>query len=217
MGQFNAHVHYNADHSLAVIDSLLEREFGVKTKAGGSCMIAQAAYAIWAQTGIPIMDLVKHIDKYTPRKVDIYGHTLDEIMSAFHVPIKSGKGYVLLGIEAFQYHGLEAVADAVLDGTPVIFVFPSSSMETMCAEAASYADGEVQATVIRGANEIRFHALLCIGMVKDKYPFFIMRESRHDYGYKGYLKVNGFLLNDYYKNIMVMSLNVTELDAWQTK
>lgn len=217
MGKFSGHVHYNADNSLAVIDSLLEHEFGVKTKAKGSCMIAQAVYSIWAQTGIPIMDLVKHIDKYTARKVDLFGHTIQEVLSAFHAPIKSGKGYVLINVEAFQYHCVEGVADAILTGTPVIFVFPSSSIEVMSNEAAAYCDGEVQATVIRGAHEIRFHALLCIGMVKDKFPFFIMRESRNEYGYKGYMKVNGILLQDYFQNLMVFSLNVTELDAWETR
>ncbi len=215
--KFNAHVHYNEDNSLAIIDSLLETEFGVKTKAGGSCMIAQAAYTIWAQTGIPIMDLVKHIDKYTARKVDVLGHTLDEVLSAFHVPIKTGKGYVLIDVEAFQYHSVSGMVDAVLDGIPLIVVFPSLSIEVMGAEAASYQDGEVQATVIRPMHEIRFHALLCIGMVKDKFPFFIMRESRHEYGYKGYLKVNALLIHDYFKNIMVMSLNVKSLDAWESR
>ena len=217
MGKFNAHVHYNADSTLAVIDSLLEHEFGVKTKAKGSCLIAQATYSIWAQTGIPIKDIVKHIDKNTARKVDVFGHTLDEIMSAFHVPIKTKGGYVSIKLQAFQYHSIEGVVDGVLDGTPVIFVFPSTSIEVMIGEAAQYGDGEVQCTTIRGAHEIRFHALLCIGMVKDKFPFFIMRESRHEYAHKGYLKINGILLGEYFKNIMVLSINVTELEAWVTK
>lgn len=217
MGKFNAHVHYNADNNLAIIDNLLEHEFGVNTKAEGSCLIAQAAYAIWSQTGIPIMDLVKHIDKYTPRKVDMFGHTLSEIMSAFHVPIKTSGGYVLIEAETFKYHTIEAVVDSVLDGTPIIFIFPAASIEAMIGEAMQYGDGEVRDTTIRGATEIRFHAMLCIGAVKDKLPFLIMRESRHEYGYKGYLKINGVLLQEYFHNIMVLSINVTELEAWVTK
>ena len=217
MGKFNAHVHYNQDNSLAIIDNLLEHEFGVTTKAEGSCLIAQAVYAIWSQTGIPIMDLVKHIDKYTPRNVDLLGHTLSEIMSTFHVPIKTAGGYVSIDVEAFKYHSIEGVVDAVLDGTPVIFIFPSASIEAMIGEAMQYGDGEVRATTIRGATEIRFHAMLCIGAVKDELPFLIMRESRHEYGYKGYLKINGVLLQEYFHNIMVLSINVTELEAWVTK
>ena len=207
MSALNASVYRNSDNTLGFISNLLQEEFGVNSNAEGTCLIAQVVYSICAVTGISPAVITEHIDEHVGRVVDEKGHTLDEILLTLKQPIHLQDGrVVLLDVKPRFFTALPEVIGSILDGVPVIFAIGSSATSAITNEALSYDDGEVVASVIRPSTDGNFHALLGIGV--DSVGYIILRENRHTYGFKGYLKVHVDVLEPGLKHVGCFAVEV---------
>jgi hypothetical protein len=217
---YRAHLHYNEARSLAFMDDLLETEFGITSTAGGSCLLAQVAYSIHAQTGIPVQAIVDHVEARIDRVVDSNGHTMQEITDALEFPIRTEDGFsIAVEFDLAQHHTVRSVTDCVLHGIPVLVIMSSESAGAAQHEADAYKDGTIETTPIRAAREmegeapgLRYHTFMVIGV--DIAGYLVLRDTRHQYAYKGFLKMNTVIADTYFKNMYWMSLEVTSAHPW---
>jgi len=214
-----AKVHFNADSTLAVMPALVQKEFGIRktrTVGGmlGSCMVAQVAFTLEAISGASSKAISNHILAKAHDHQGPNGFTLEQILKTLDEPVKIAPGlHLKFDTEVFVYHSIEAVADAVLEGYPVILAVPRVSVDRLETEASIYNDGASYATPIRPAppNDPQYHSYLAIGVdvlggENESSPFVIVRDTRHEYCLNGYLKIGLQILNDSFENIRAFSV-----------
>lgn len=193
-----ATVHTNEANSLSVMSDLVQEKFGiVRRKNQGRCLLAQAAYAAWAQTKIPVSRFVTHVDDFisntSTRKISDTGVSFDEIMLALEYPIYLGKGKtVRFPLELNKITSLLNSITLLQAGVPLIFIIDADTCAALLNEATMYGDGTVKDTTIRKTITGKYHSLLAIGV--DYSGYVIFRESRHDYGFKGYARIGSHIL-----------------------
>lgn len=214
-----AKVHFNADSTLAVMPALIQKKFGIRktrTIGGmlGSCMVAQVAFTLEAISGAPAKAISNHILARAGSHQGLNGFTLEQVLEPLNEPVKIAPGMFLkFDTEVFVYHSVEAVADAILEGYPVILAVPRVSVDRLETEASIYGDGATYATPIRPApsDDPQFHSYLAIGLdvfggENQCSPFIIVRDTRHEYCLNGYLKIGLQVLNDSFDNIRAFSV-----------
>jgi hypothetical protein len=216
-----APVHINETNTLMVIPNLVEREFGIqkprsKSRWTGTCLVAQVAFSISSMTGLKPMEISKHIFLHAGARDSENGFTLEEIMHTFRAPVLTRQGPVWLNLSVSVYNSVDAMSDAVLFGHPVILIVPREVCDHLENEANIYKDGCTFATVIRPANEGRYHSYLAIGyeVKSDATPvdFFILRDSRHEYCHKGYLKLGASILHQGFIFVRALSIDVLSVE-----
>ena len=216
-----APVHFNEASTLMVIPNLVQEKFGIQkpkstTRWIGTCFIAQVAFTISSITGIKPMEISKHILRNIGRTVGAEGATLEEIMRTFRLPVLTRQGPVWLKLGVSVYNNVAEMADAILLGHPVITIVAREVGDVLENEAATYGDGCTFATCIRPASEGRYHSYLAIGYeVKPKRGhthFVILRDSRHEYCYKGYLKLGVNTLHQGFNFIRALSIDVLKVE-----
>lgn len=221
MKPLRAPVHINEASTLMVIPNLVEKEFGIQkpkstTRWIGTCFIAQVAFTISSITGIKPMEISKHIFRNIGRSIGQNGATLEEIMRTFELPLLTRQGPVWLTLSVSVFNSLESMTDAILNGYPVITILPREVGDVLESEAAVYGDGKTYATPIRPAREGRYHSYLAIGYeIKaegDPTDFVILRDSRHDYCYKGYLKLGVNVLFQGWNFTRALSIDVLKIE-----
>jgi hypothetical protein len=161
------------------------------------------------------MEISKHILRNIGRE-DQIGYTLEEIMRTFELPLLTRQGPVWLKLGISVYNSVDAIADAVLIGHPVILILPREVGDVVENEARAYGDGQSYATALRPANEGRYHSYLAIGYeVKSEgtpVDFFILRDSRHEYCHKGYLKLGASILHQGINFVRALSIDVLSVE-----
>ena len=216
-----APVHINETNTLMVIPNLVQEKFGIQkpkstTRWIGTCFVAQVSFTISSITGIKPMEISKHILRNIGRSIDGNGATLEEIMRTFELPLLTRQGPVWLKLGVSVYDSLESMTDAILDGRPVITIVAREVGDVLENEAAAYGDGCTYATVIRPASEGRYHSYLAIGYeIKQKgghTDFVILRDSRHEYCYKGYLKLGVNTLFQGWNFVKALSIDVLSVE-----
>lgn len=204
-----------------VIPNLVEKTFGIQkpkstTRWVGTCLIAQVAFTISSITGLKPMEISKHIFRNIGRRISMNGVTLEEIMRTFELPLLTRQGPVWLTLGVSVYDTLDTMADAILLGHPVITILPREVGDVLESEAAVYGDGKTYATCIRPAREGRYHSYLAIGYeIKaegDPADFVILRDSRHEYCYKGYLKLGVNTLFQGWNFVRALSIDVLKVE-----
>ena len=224
MKYHRAKVHFNADSSLCVMPDLLEKKFGIQkqrdrgTKWVGTCFVAQIAFSISALTGIKPMTISKHIFDNIGAQADQLGWTLAEIMCTFELPVLTRQGPKWLDLDVTVYENVQAIAEAVIEGHPVIMVLGREACDAIECEAGAYKDGSSFVTAIRPANADRYHTYLAIGYeVKSDAntlsDFFILRDSRHTYCLDGYLKLSPHIVHQGINFIRALSVNVRKVEG----
>jgi hypothetical protein len=209
-----APVHYNEDRSLMVIQPLLQQKFGIQNPAMlGSCLVAQAAFSISACTGISEHTISKHIMHYVsrPQGLKENGFTLEQILRTLQIPLSVRGKNISLKVQPMVYHTLVGLIDDVLLGQPVLMILERNACATIENEAYAYKDGRVLATAIRGVDpelvgQPQFHSLLVIGV--DSAGYLIVRDTRHKYCYKGYLKIATEIVKQNFENARFIGLEV---------
>jgi hypothetical protein len=216
-----APVHYNDANTLMVISNLVEKTFGIqqprsKSRWTGTCLVAQVAFSISSMTGLKPMEISKHIFLHAGSRDSENGFTLEEIMHTFRAPVLTRQGPVWLTLGVSVYNSIDAMSDAVLFGHPVILIVPREVCDHLENEANIYKDGCTFATVIRPASEGRYHSFLAIGYeVKSEgtpVDFFILRDSRHEYCHKGYLKLGASILHQGFNFVRALSIDVLSVE-----
>jgi hypothetical protein len=216
-----APVHYNDGNTLMVIPNLVESEFGIQkprttSRWVGTCLVAQVSFSISSITGLKPMAISKHIFRHIGCTASENGFTIEEIMRTFEIPVLTRQGPVWLNLQVSVYNGVQSMSDAVLFGHPVILIIPREVCDHLENEANIYADGMTYATVIRPANEGRYHSYLAIGyeVKSDATPvdFFILRDSRHEYCHKGYLKLGASILHQGFNFVRALSIDVLSVE-----
>jgi hypothetical protein len=221
MNPLRAPVHFNEANTLMVIPNLVQETFGIqKPKSSsrwiGTCFVAQVSFTISSITGLKPMEISKHILRNIDRSVSQNGATLEEIMRTFELPLLTRQGPVWLKLGVSVYNDVAAMADAILMGHPVITIIAREVGDVLESEAATYNDGCTFATAIRPASEGRYHSYLAIGYeVKPKgghTDFVILRDSRHEYCHKGYLKLGVNVLHQGFNFIRALSIDVLAVE-----
>lgn len=219
--QHRAPIHINDDRTLMVIPNLVETNFGIqrprsRSKWIGTCLIAQVSFTISSITGLKPMVLSKHILHHLGSEGDANGFTLEEILEAFETPVLTRQGPVWLTLGVTVYNTVNGMIEAVLSGFPVITIVPREVGDVLENEAALYGDGQSFAAVIRPAREGRYHSYLAIGfeVKNDLSPvdFVIVRDSRNEYCFKGYMKIGSQTLTDGWKHICALSVDVLKVE-----
>lgn len=197
-----------------VIEPLLQQKFGIQNPTMlGSCFIAQAAFSISACTGISACALSNHIMHFvgdTPGQCE-NGFTLEQILTTLKIPVRAARKTYQLKVQPTVYHTLVGLIDDVLLGQPVLMILERNACATIENEAYAYKDGRVLATAIRGVDpelvgQPQFHSLLVIGI--DAAGYLIVRDTRHKYCYKGYLKISLEIVKQNFENARFIGLEV---------
>jgi len=208
-----ARVHFNTDSTVCVIADLMQKRFGIPHRGNiGLCLVSQVVFSVSVATGIKPSILAKHIHRYIESpKISENGYTLDQILQTFVEPIETPNGLRSLTLGVLEYETVQETCDAVLLGYPVIVIIARQASDVMEWEARSYNDGSVQATILRKApkENPQYHSWLAMGIVTDEdADYLVLRDSRDEYAFKGYLKVRGQVLHDAIQNIKMLSVNV---------
>ena len=216
-----APVHVNKQSNLVLISNLIEETFGIQkprstSKWIGTCLVAQVAFTISAITGMKPMVISKHILREFGSEGDKFGFTIEEILRTFDAPVLTRKGPVWINLELSAYDSVETMLNAIICGHPTLLIMGREVCDALETEAMAYKDGCSYATVIRPAAEGSYHSFLAIGyeMKTDPYPndFLIVRDSRHVYSYKGYLKIGINTLDQGCDFIRALSVNVLSVE-----
>lgn len=210
MTELRAKVRFNSDSTLCYIESLLELEFGIRQRGRiGQCLITQVVYTIASKTGIKPSILAQHFWQFA-NGGDARGFTLQEVLSVFDgIPVETQHGPVWLRLGVIRLSNLEAIVDDLAHGHPIITLIGRASGDAIETEAIMYSDGIVDATAIRHYGDAPIHSYLAIGLDVDGYV--ILRDSRHKYSFRGYLKLNKTLIQTYWQNLAFVRLTV-EMD-----
>jgi hypothetical protein len=218
---YRAPVHFNESSTLMVIPNLVEKTFGIQkarstSRWDGTCLVSQVAFTIASMTGLKPMAISKHILSHVGISPGENGFTIEEILNTFRLPVLTRQGPVWLKLGVSVYSDVLSMADAVLYGHPVILIVAREVCDVLENEASIYGDGCTFATAIRPANEGRYHSYLAIGYeVKTEntpVDFFILRDSRHEYCHKGYLKLGASIVHQGWNFIRALSIDVLEVE-----
>lgn len=205
-----AEISKNETQSLVFMPSLLQKKFGISfRKNQGRCLLAQVAFAVAAQ--LPFIKpsrIVTHVDKWCDhflnRTIDSDGHTLQEILASFNVPVNIGDGRGLhIDLRLKRHTLLDGAINDVLLGQPVMVIFDRHVCSALEDEANRYKDGEVHSTVIRHGRSNLYHCMMIVGL--DVSGYLILRDIRDVYGFRGYLKVATHILADGFKHLEMFS------------
>lgn len=208
-GLFVAELHESENKLLVVHKSLVQKDFGIRARKGqGRCLVTQVAYTVEAVfPKLRASRVAAHIDKHITREVGKEGHTIEEILKTFDHPIKSDHAYdVQLFTQIRSYKGYDEVLSDLLNGQPVMLMIDSDVCAVLLNEALSYQDGEIRATVIRHGRSGQYHAMLAIGV--DATGYIVLRDSRSKYAFKGYAKIATHILQDGWRFIDTLALEV---------
>lgn len=208
-----AQVDSNETRSLMFMPSLVQKKFGITfRKDQGRCLLAQIAYSIEAQLPfVKASRIVTHVDKWCKaflrRPIDMNGHTMQEILASFNVPVNIGEGRSLhIDLRMKRHTLFDDAVHSVISGQPVMVIVDRDVCTALESEAVTYKDGEVRATVIRPSRSGRYHCLLAIGL--DVSGYTILRDIREKYAFKGYLKVASHVLADGFTSLQMFSAEV---------
>lgn len=219
--QNRAPIHINDDRTLMVIPNLVETNFGIqrprsRSKWIGTCLIAQVSFTISSITGLKPMVLSKHILRQLGHEGDANGFTLEEILEAFETPVLTRQGLVWLTLGVTVYKNVKCMIAAVLNGFPVITIIPREVCDVLENEAMAYGDGQTFSVAIRPAREDQYHSYLAIGFeVKNNLSpaeFVIVRDSRNEYCFKGYMKIGSQTLTAGWEHIRALSVDVLNVE-----
>lgn len=205
---FLAEVHKNKLGTLYVHTPLLEKTFGIQPRKGqGRCLLTQVAYSINAVCPkIKVSRIVTHIDKHVTRKIGEDGHTISEILDTFTRPIKVDNGQLALDVSLSVVQRYDELIHRMMIGQPVMVVIDSDVCAVLQNEALAYGDGEIRSTVIRHGQSGTYHVMLAMGF--DLAGYIILRDSRSSYAYKGYVKIATNLLQDGWRFLNALVVNV---------
>lgn len=205
--------HVNKTSTLVVLQSLLQKSFGIKQKKHhiGSCLIAQVSFTIGAVTGLDAQHIADHIFKYVKKSYGIRGYTLDDVLTALQKPIDTDRGKILLSLGFAEYNGVQEIQTAVLAGYPVMIFVHRDACSRIEDEAWGLENGVVQyGSLIRSHNDF-WHAFLAIGV--DAAGYLIVRDTRHTYAFNGYLKISTKIIKRDFKELKAISVNVLGISA----
>lgn len=208
MSSFLAEVHKNELGTLYVHTPLLEKTFGVQPRKGqGRCLITQVAYSIHAVfPKIAVSRIVTHVDKHVTRKIGEDGHLINEILDTFRHPVKVDTGHLALNLSLGVVQRYDELIHDMLIGQPVMVVIDSDVCAVLQDEARAYGDGEIRSTVIRHGQTGKYHVMLAMGF--DLAGYVILRDSRSTYAHKGYVKIATNLLQDGWRFLTALTVNV---------
>ncbi len=200
---------HSADKKLFLLDGFLKKRFGPPKpppgkKFGGTCLLSNVIAVEAAISGLSERALFNEVMPHLPN-CDISGHTLDQILGAldkvaYAMDIKLDPMSTFTRCAIHRYchrlHWKKAIQH-VLSGRPVIAIVGHQMTKRFDLEANFHNDGIV-ATPIVGKNmrivDAGYHSYVWFGIDDDGYA--ILRDSRHVYGFKGYLKVHGDVFFD---------------------
>lgn len=212
---------FSGNGSLCFIPNLLEREFGIqkgRDRANvGTCFVAQVSFSIASMTGIRASVISSHIFRNVGVKADYYGWTLSEILRTFELPVLTRQGPKWLKIRITEYNHISQVCEALMLGYPVISIIPRGSCDVLENEAKAYNDGSSFTVPIRPAVQNAYHSMLAIGVDAGSledfggHSFVILRDSRHTYCHKGYIRVSTEVLQNGFQFCKYITVNVLEI------
>lgn len=209
----------NTDKTLRYVPELITKDFGIpyvyrNNEVIGTCLVAQVAYALSTIVSIPAQTLARHITDRIgpPSDLPEAGWTLAEILKTFEQPVNIGRKSIRLNVSVHVYGTIEATVKAFVEGHPIIFMIPRAASYAMEIEGNSYEDGTAIATPIRPAEDDRYHSWLMVAAgnrtPEFKHDTIVLRDSRPEYAFKGYLRVAYPILCDYFSNVRAISLEV---------
>jgi len=207
-----ARVHFNASASLCVMPDLVEERFGLPRRGNvGTCLPMQVASSIAACTGYKRTQLGAHILKNIGVRGKFAGWTLEQVLKTFELPLLTKNGPVWFRLAVTEYQSVNQVVEATTLGYPVLMIIGRNACDVLENEAVSYKDGCAMAGVIRPADQGFYHSYLAIGCDTEKYV--IVRDTRDEYCYKGYLKIKSRILQDGFQHIKCLTVNVLKVET----
>lgn len=192
--KLTADVHVNFDKKLYVITNLVQHEFGPRfDKITGGCLASQMIFSMASAANVDPEILIKALNN-SKVTAGVYGTTLEDLYKVFNnkpirVSDKDG-GKKLTFKLSVETPTLEAAIQDVKSGQPIIFI-PSTHIQDALD---NYRDQDGIAKISNNqmlrnlTDQSTFHAYLLIGYDRDGY--LILREMRHTYAYKGYIKLS---------------------------
>jgi len=154
---------------------------------------------------------VKNLNTAVKDHSQVAAMPLEEILATFQWPVLTRKGPVWLRVAASVYSDPVTMTDAVLRGYPVMVIIDRHVCNLLENEAITYQDGCAEATPIRAGTTGMWHSYLMIGV--DAGGFAILRDTRPEYSWNGYLKVSSKIINSNFKNLKAIGINVLEMES----
>lgn len=187
------------DAEIKRIEALVKSSFGLETweNSGGLCLVSQVVFSIEAVTGISASKLIRYYSK----QAGMRGHTMQDMFEFFEKPVQNDQGeWVRLHLKLKKHSSLMSAVGSVTRGTPAMLISASDGPIASLSQSAKY-ESEDKLITVSAIEELKdeiptndpaegdfFHTWILYGYDAGNKAI-LLRDARHSYSHKGYLRV----------------------------